>query len=76
MTQDERDELLIRTATIVEGLDKRLFGNGQPGEIDILRDKIDDIKGWKNKVQGALGVVGAGMTLFGGLLIKHLMGKN
>ena len=39
MTESERDELLIQTATIVKSLDRRLFGNGHPGELEKIRQE-------------------------------------
>lgn len=68
MTQDEQDELLIEIRTIVKTMEHRLFGNGQPGEID----KLHALEAWKNRISGAIAILSAGLMLFGGFFIKHL----
>lgn len=69
MSQEEQDELLIEIRTIVKTMEHRLFGNGQPGEID----KLHDLQNWKSKIQGALAVISTTMIIMGGFLIKHLL---
>jgi len=36
-----------------EDVNKRLFGNGQPGEIQRLDGEIDELKVWRNRQDGA-----------------------
>jgi hypothetical protein len=38
----------------VESLDHRLYGNGQPGDIKLIHDKLDDLRQWHWKMIGAL----------------------
>lgn len=47
-------DLLISIATIVDNIEHRLFGNGQPGELDELKDRTVSLEEFKNRVMGAL----------------------
>ena len=84
MTESERDELLIQTATIVKSLDRRLFGNGHPGELEKIRqealEKYEEVRitaqklqNWKNGIQGAFAVLTAIISIIGTFLFKHLL---
>lgn len=42
MTPDQQIEMLIRIDANVTNLQKDLLGNGQPGRIQILEEKVDE----------------------------------
>jgi hypothetical protein len=65
-------DLLIRIATVVESLDHRLFGNGNPGEIDKLRADQKKTQEFDNKLLGGILVLSFMLTVFGSLLVRHL----
>jgi hypothetical protein len=44
-------------------LKKRLYGNGQPGDIALIRTEISALQQFKWKSLGAAGVIGAAVTL-------------
>ena len=63
MTKEESAQLAV-IAEGVERLEKRLFGNGQPGEIERLhcrisaqKERIDRLEAWKWRMAGAIAVV-------------------
>ena len=47
-------DLLLSISSTVESMHHRLFGNGNPGELDTLWKRTDSLQDWKNKVTGAL----------------------
>lgn len=73
------------TSRIVSDIHTRLFGNGQPGELDKMSTLIDQSikavdtrlkrqESFSNKIRGALAIV---LTVIGvmGAEIMHLLGK-
>lgn len=70
MTQDEKDDLLIRISTQVEEMHERLFGNGQPGELDKAKSRIYDLEEWKNKASGGLVIISILIGVLGVELVK------
>ncbi len=53
-------QLILRE---LQELKHRLYGNGQPGDIALIRAEISDIQKFKWKAIGAGGVVGAAVML-------------
>ena len=41
------------------------------GELVTIREDVDDLKGFKNRVYGALAVIGMGFTVIIGFITKH-----
>ena len=71
--QDRSDrDLLIEVATIVRKMDQRLFGNGQPGEIDKMNREIRSLSSYRNRLVGAIGTVTFLLLVFGGVLLEHI----
>jgi hypothetical protein len=68
----EQFELLVKTSTICEQMYERLFGNGQPGEIAKLQAEQKTQAAFRNRVRGALTVIGLLVSALGGVLITHL----
>lgn len=54
-------ERQVRIETIVTEMDHKLFGNGQPGVLKLLDDRVKDLEGWKKWVVG----LAAGGGLYG-----------
>jgi hypothetical protein len=45
-------ERLVRIETTITDMSKRLFGNGQPGELESLRNRIARIEAWFWRLSG------------------------
>lgn len=50
-------ERIIAIETTVFGMSQRLYGNGQPGDIDKIYSKIESIERFKWQAIGALGLI-------------------
>lgn len=83
-TRIERDdtERLGRIEYMIEDMHTRLFGNGQPGELDklstrlsVMDTEIDELKETKAHAKGAMWMVGALFTMLGGTELWHLFRK-
>lgn len=72
MTQADRD-ILIKVHTLLEELAHRLYGNGREGDIGKLQLETKSLTAWRNRIIGAVSLVGFALTIVGGLLVKHLM---
>ena len=70
--ESDRD-LLIEVATIVRKMDERLFGNGQPGEIDKMNKEIRSLTSYRNRIVGAVGTVTFLLLAFGAVLLEHIL---
>ena len=84
MTQDDRERLrrieimvesMIPVKTTVESMDKRLFGNGQPGIIKNLRDDIDSLKVYRTYAKIAGAVITTTFTGMIAVFMEHVAGK-
>ena len=71
-------EILIRVETKVNDMYRRLFGNGQPGDLADLRDSIDKVadrttilEKEKSKAHGFIAAIGTLATLVGGAEVLH-----
>lgn len=65
-------ERLSGVETVVRNLDRRLYGNGQPGDIADLKRKLDQLLSWYWKAIGALAVAGF-LTLPAVELLKYFL---
>ncbi len=65
---------LAKIEVIVKDMHTRLFGNGQPGELDKLRDRILPLESHRHQFIGAVGVVSFILLLLGGTFIAHILG--
>ena len=50
-------ERLAVIEEVVVRLEERLFGNGQPGEIASLKDRVRRIESWLWRAAGAIGLI-------------------
>ena len=57
-----------KIATITEATHHRLFGNGQPGELQDIRDRIVPLENSREKASGAMWVLGIGCGLITGIV--------
>lgn len=48
---------LASLAVVVKGLERRLYGNGQPGDIAEIKAKLDDLRAWYWKAIGGVAVI-------------------
>ena len=51
------EERLAIIETIVLRLEERLFGNGQPGEIAKIKDRLSKVESWFWRLVGAAGTI-------------------
>ena len=65
-TLEKFDETLTR-------FDHQLFGNGQPGKITLINERLYKIEETHSKVKGAIGTLAAFVTAIGGTGIYHLL---
>ena len=56
MTNDDRDEIIIRLDTTVAEIHRRLFEN-EVGELDTIKTDINKLKSFNNYVRGAGAVI-------------------
>lgn len=63
-------ERLARIEAIVSRMEQRLLGNGQPGEIDLLKQRTSELEEVAYKAKGAFWVISAVVTFItsGGLI--------
>jgi len=63
------------TRTVVEGMQKTLLGNGQPGRCAEHGVRIARLERWRSWITGALAIVGilwmALITVAAGLAVEH-----
>jgi len=76
MTQDEMVEVVVETKTLVQTLHDRLLGNGQPGEIAVMKSDIKSLQKDRDTVGGAIKtikwIIGAlGITELGHIFWRH-----
>lgn len=64
-TLEKFDETLVR-------FDHQLFGNGQPGKLTIMDQRLDSLDTTRSKVKGALSALAAVVTAIGGTELYHL----
>jgi hypothetical protein len=56
-------EMLIRLCQRYDSLERSLIGNGQPGEIVKLRNRIGSLEDFRAWVRGAFWAIGGALTL-------------
>ena len=69
--QDEQTELLVRIDERTLSMSRRLFGNGQPGEIHSLHGRITSLERWRWYLLGGASAVGAIGAWVRDLFMKH-----
>lgn len=55
---------IARDIAVIKNQMESLVGNGQPGRIKELEDKVDEVQASQNKVKGAMWIV----SIMGGFL--------
>ncbi len=63
---------LIALETDTETLAHRLYGNGQPGDIQKIMITLDELKGSQSRLQGAIWVLGVIMPILM-LVLQHFL---
>ncbi len=63
---------LISLETDNQTLARRLYGNGQPGDIQKIMVTLDELKGSQSRLQGAIWALGLVMPI-AMLLIQHFL---
>lgn len=57
----DMDPIVLERLAVIEAvvlrLEERLFGNGQPGEIALLKARVRRLESWFWRAAGALGVL-------------------
>lgn len=83
--QIQRDDTVNigKIAYMVEDMHHRLFGNGQPGELDriavrlnVMDEEIEEIKRDKARAKGAIWALSALFTALGGGQLWHIFSKK
>ncbi len=57
-------ERLAVIEEVVLRLEERLLGNGQPGEITIIKERVRKLESWLWRAAGACGLLAAALELF------------
>jgi len=70
---NEETETLTEIKTTLERIDHQLFGNGQPGELAVLKTRLNLIEEFRSTIKGALGALAALITFIGGATLWHLI---
>ena len=73
MSIQKDHDILIRVDSQIEDIHRRLFGNGQPGQIEKLANLTSKLEDFKNRFLGALLFLTFSITLLGGIQIYHLL---
>lgn len=79
MTDDKAIELIqeiSRLSSVVEGMNYRLFGNGQPGIIDKFHSRIKDLEDSKQQAKGVAWVMGVFVSFLSVLEGIHIFRKG
>jgi hypothetical protein len=58
------EQRLAVIEAVVIRLEERLFGNGQPGELALLKNRVRQVESWLWRTAGAAGVVLALLQVF------------
>lgn len=64
---------LTKIETLMERLDHYLLGNGQPGQLSLLKSDVESLKEFKWKLYGAFG--GLTLLMTGVEFLLHMKGK-
>lgn len=76
MTNQTDRDMLIEVSTLVREMHTRLFGNGQPGEIEKIQKDVKSLDRYRNQVKGAFAIVSFFLIIFGGVLLAHVLGSH
>lgn len=63
MTPDERDALLIENSTRLNDLHRALLGNGQPGRIKEIEERVDSLEDSRTRAKGWIAGASAVATM-------------
>jgi hypothetical protein len=69
---DKIESRLAVIEAVVLRIEDRLFGNGQPGELDALTKRLSTLEHSRSYVKGVLWVIGLFTTGVGAAVIKHV----
>lgn len=69
----QQAERLARIETLCEDMHTRLFGDGRPGVLESLDERVDHLERTEAKAKGALGVISALVTALFGTLVTHMV---
>jgi hypothetical protein len=72
MTEVQLTETVVRIDETLSRMYSRLFGNGQPGEIEKHDNRLRDLEEFRSRTYGGLVIVSLLVTLIGGVLLAHL----
>jgi hypothetical protein len=67
-------ERLVRTETLLLDIHRRLFGNGQPGEIEVIKQRLSVLEKWLWRITGFLGLATA--LMHGAEVIRSLFKQH
>ena len=66
---------VAKIETLVEDMHDRLFGNGQPGDITIIKERVTSLEHSRALAKGAFGVITAFLSFVGWSHVKALFSK-
>lgn len=67
-------DLLIKIATTVDAMNHSLFGNGQPGELQRLKDRTATLEEFRWKFVGGLALLGILSGSVGAWMVRLVAG--
>lgn len=73
MTNQTDRDMLIEVSTLMREMHGRLFGNGQPGEIDKINKEVRGLTNYRNRLIGAVSTITFLLLAFGGILLAHIL---
>lgn len=73
MSNEDLAIMIARLETTLTRIDHILFGNGQPGELDKMQKRIKVTEEFRSSIRGALAVLTFLMTIFGGMVVTHII---
>ena len=65
-------DVLVSVKTVLDEVRDRLFGDGVTGELPQLKTRTTNLEEFKNRLIGALVLLGGLTSIIGGTLIYHL----
>ena len=72
-THEPLEVTVARIEEVVLRLDRYLLGNGQPGAIQKIEDRIRPLEETRNQWKGAIAIIGFLLMLTGGTLLAHIL---
>ena len=65
-------DLLLVISTELKDMKHRLLGNGQPGEIEIIRNRVLGLENFKSYTTGMLALISVAISAFGATLLGYM----